>query len=85
MINDLKEFFKQEFDDFMSQIHDVWFFLGIITSIAIMLISLNWAFSDSDKAREMRKPSTEYREKYSSCKGNTIHITKKHQKSKEIE
>ena len=84
MCEELKEFFKQEFENFTSQIHDVWFFLGIIISLAFTLISLNWLFSDSDKAREMRKPSTEFMENYSNYKPSSIYITNFYKQSEDF-
>ena len=84
-MNEWKEFFKQEIENFMSQIHDVWFFLGVIISMAVGLFSLNLAFSDSDKDREMRRPSVEFMDKCHSRKPSSIHITKFYQKSEEIE
>lgn len=74
-MNELKEFFKQEFDDFYSQIDNFWFFLGVILSMAFILVGLNWAFSDSDADREMRKPSVEYTDKSNICKSGSVHIT----------
>ena len=84
-MNELKEFFKQEFDNFYSQIDNFWFFLGVILSMTFILVGLNWAFSDSDADREMRKPSVEFMEKCHGCKSGSFHITNFYQKSEEIE
>lgn len=85
IMDELKEFFKQEFDNFYSQIHNFWFFLGVILSMSFILVGLNWAFSDSDADREMRKPSIEYKDKYSGYKSGSVHITNFYQKCKGIE
>lgn len=84
-MDELKEFFKQEFDNFYSQIDDFWFFLGVILSMSFILVGLNWAFSDSDVDREMRKPSIEYKDKCSGYKSGSVHITNFYQKFKGIE
>ena len=84
-MNELKEFFKQEFDNFYSQIDNFWFFLGVILSMTFILVGLNWAFSDSDADRELRKPSVEYMDKSNICKSGSVHITNFYQKSEETE
>jgi hypothetical protein len=74
MMNELKDFFKQEFEDFSSQIGYTSFFFGIMLSIAFIAVGFNCLFIDTEYAKEMRKPSSEYSENHN-LKTSGIYIT----------
>ena len=74
-MENIKEFFKQEFENNSSyQMSFTSFFVRLISSIVIVLVGFCWILSDTEKEKEMRKPSSEYKENHN-CKKSRIYIT----------
>ena len=74
-MEDIKEFFKQEFENNSAyQMSSTSFLVRLISSIVIVLVGFGWILSDTEKEKEMRKPSSEYRENHN-YKKSRIYIT----------
>lgn len=63
-MDELKEFFKQEFENFISQIGYASFFFGVMLSMVLIVVGFNCLYIDTEYAQEMRKPSSEFKENH---------------------
>ena len=75
MMDELKDFFKQEFENFSSQIGYASFFFGVMLSIVLIAVGFNCLFIDTEYAQEMRKPSSEFKENHR-VESSNYYITK---------